>query len=45
MIAKLTWVTDQLAGSAAARPIHKGMVGTERRISMSRWITVSTTPP
>ena len=36
---------DQLAGTAAASPIHSGMVGIERRISITRWITVSTQPP
>jgi hypothetical protein len=32
-------------GRAAARPIHKGMVGIERRISITRWMTVSAMPP
>ena len=36
---------DQSVGSAAASPIHRGMVGIERKISMMRWISVSTQPP
>ena len=30
---------------AAARPIHSGMVGIERRNSMKRWMIVSVVPP
>ena len=45
VMAKYTRCGDQLVGTAAARPIHSGMVGIERRISMMRWITVSTQPP
>src|SRR5262249_40822222 len=32
-------------GRAAASPIHSGIVGIERRISISRWMAVSTAPP
>ncbi len=45
VMAKYTCCGDQLDGTAAARPIQSGMVGTERRISMIRWMTVSTQPP
>ena len=32
-------------GMAAASAIHKGIVGIERTISITRWIIVSTNPP
>ena len=35
----------QSFGSAAASPIQSGMVGIERRISITRWMTVSIEPP
>ena len=45
VIAKYTCTTLQSAGSAAASPIHRGIVGIDRRISMMRWMTVSIAPP
>ena len=36
VIMKYTSTGDQKSGIAAASPIHSGMVGMERRISMSR---------
>ena len=45
VIAKYTLIMDQSLGTAAAIPIHSGIVGIDRRISMTRWITVSIHPP
>ena len=45
VMAKYTCKIVQCRGRAAASPIHNGMVGIERRISMIRWITVSARPP
>ena len=38
-MAKNTWMGDQSSGSAAASASQIGMVGTDRRSSMRRWIT------
>ena len=45
VIAKYLCWTVKVFGSEAASPIQRGIVGMERRISMIRWITVSTGPP
>ena len=45
VIAKYIWMVLQSLGTPAASAIHRGMVGIDRVISMSRWITVSMAPP
>ena len=45
VIAKYTCVTSQSRGSAAAKPIHSGIVGIDLKISIIRWMSVSIAPP
>ena len=44
-MAKYTCNGDQPLGIAAASPIHNGIVGSERRNSITRWVTASNQPP
>ena len=36
---------DQSRGTLAAIPIHRGIVGMDRSISITLWITMSIQPP
>jgi hypothetical protein len=42
---QLMWWRFRKHRVAVASPIHNGMVGIERRISMTRWTRVSASPP
>ena len=45
VIAKYVLDRRPRGGTAAASPIHSGMVGIEIRNSISRWMNVSMAPP